>query len=79
MAWYGVSDGQLCYNCMYNVIQHDGHSRGGVVCAFVNKSLDYVTIALPTEFKHLKVLCIDIICAAVKHRYIVVYQTQCNI
>ena len=51
----GVSDGQLCYNSMYNVIRYDRPSRGGEVCAFVNNSLDYVTTALPNEFKHLEV------------------------
>ena len=48
--------------------------RDGGICVFVKKGHSYTVVNLPKEFAHLELVCIDIICQYMKHRFICVYR-----
>ena len=67
-----ISDGNLLYNhAQYSVLQCDRPTRGG---AFIDNQLIFVPIVLPQDFTQLEVICVDVICARYKHRFIAVYR-----
>ena len=70
------SDGHLLNNnsCNYSVVRCDRPTRGGGLCSFINNNLHYVPIALPCNFAHLEIICVDIMRACYKHRFIAVYR-----
>ena len=70
-----ISNGNLLYNqAQYSVLRCDRPTRVGGVCAFIDKQLNFVPIALPQDFAQLEVICVDVICSRYKHRFIVVYR-----
>ena len=70
------SDGHLLNNnsCNYSVVRCDRPTRGGGLCAFINNNLHYVPVALPCNFAHLEIICVDVMRACYKHRFIAVYR-----
>ena len=46
-----ITDGLLLNNADYNIIRHDrdNNVRGGGVCIFVNKFLNFIKVAIPIE------------------------------
>ena len=80
-----ISDGNLSYNhAQYSVLRYDRPTRRGGVFAFIDKQLNFVSIALSQDFTQLEVICVDIIRSRYKHRFIAVnrpphYDLQCTI
>jgi Reverse transcriptase (RNA-dependent DNA polymerase)/Endonuclease-reverse transcriptase len=57
----------------YNVIRKDRPTRGGGVCLFVRESIQCVFIPLPVIYQDFELICVDIIIASCKQRFICVY------
>ena len=80
-----ISDENLLYNhAQYSVLRCNRPMRGGGVCAFIDKQLNFVPIALPHDFTQLEVIYVDVIRSRYKHRFIAVYRPphydlQCTI
>ncbi len=70
-----VSDGLLLYsNSNYNLLRCDRATRGGGVCAFIDKNVPYIAVALPREYADVELLCFDVVRADWKHRFMVAYR-----
>ena len=69
-----ITDGLLLNGSSYDVVRYDrcDSIRGGGVCVFVKKGRSFTVVNPPKEFAHLELVCIDIICQYLKHRFICV-------
>ena len=80
-----ISNGNLLYShAQYSVLRCDRPTRGGGVCAVIDKQLNFLPIALPQDFTQLEVICVDAIRSRYKYRFIAVYRPphydlQCTI